>query len=158
MFPFGHKGQKIKGTMVVMQKNVLDINSITSVDGIVGTGLDFLGSALDTVTFLASSISIQLISATKADGNYSLHFFLHLLMHTISIFSSSLLFLFLKSSTHGGIKLLYCFSIRIKVLSSFFIKGLHWLLKWNFSFDWKIAKTRRCLKRLRFFLWNYCCF
>ncbi|KAG4380819.1 hypothetical protein GLYMA_15G026500v4 [Glycine max] len=68
MFPFGHKGQKIKGTMVVMQKNVLDINSITSVDGIVGTGLDFLGSALDTVTFLASSISIQLISATKADG------------------------------------------------------------------------------------------
>ncbi|KHN30070.1 Linoleate 9S-lipoxygenase-4 [Glycine soja] len=68
MFPFGQKGQKIKGTMVVMQKNVLDINSITSVGGIVDQGLGFIGSAVDALTFAATKISIQLISATKADG------------------------------------------------------------------------------------------
>jgi len=69
----GGRGHKIKGSMVIMRKNVLDINSITSAKGIVGTGFNIIGGVVDTVTALASHISIQLISATKADGNN--HFF-----------------------------------------------------------------------------------
>ncbi|KAH1145171.1 hypothetical protein GYH30_041137 [Glycine max] len=65
-----HRGHKIKGTVVLMRKNVLDVNSVTSVGGIIGQGLDLVGSTLDTLTaFLGRSVSLQLISATKADAN-----------------------------------------------------------------------------------------
>ncbi|XP_027341792.1 seed linoleate 9S-lipoxygenase-3 [Abrus precatorius] len=65
-----HRGHKIKGTVVLMRKNVLDVNSITSVGGVIGQGLDIVGSALDTLTaFLGRSVSLQLISATKAGAN-----------------------------------------------------------------------------------------
>ncbi|XP_057457403.1 seed linoleate 9S-lipoxygenase-3 isoform X2 [Lotus japonicus] len=51
-----NRGQKIKGTVVLMRKNVLDINSLTSV--------------VDNLTaFLGRSVSLQLISSTKADAN-----------------------------------------------------------------------------------------
>ncbi|KAG4945141.1 hypothetical protein JHK87_041148 [Glycine soja] len=65
----GNKGHKIKGNLVIMRKNVLDINSITSVKGVIGTGINIIGGVVDTVTALASHISIQLISATKTDGH-----------------------------------------------------------------------------------------
>ncbi|CAJ1955474.1 unnamed protein product [Sphenostylis stenocarpa] len=64
----GNKGHKIKGTMVIMRKNVLDINSITSVSGVIGTGINIIGGVVDVVTALASHISIQLISSTKTDA------------------------------------------------------------------------------------------
>ncbi|KAK7261670.1 hypothetical protein RIF29_27986 [Crotalaria pallida] len=65
-----NRGHKIKGTVVLIRKNALDINSITSVGGIIGTGLDIIGSAVDGLTaFLGRSIELQLISATKADGS-----------------------------------------------------------------------------------------
>ncbi|CAL0332441.1 unnamed protein product [Lupinus luteus] len=65
-----NRGQKIKGTVVLMRKNVLDINSLTSVGGILGTGLDILGSAVDGLTtFLGRNVSLKLISSTKTDAN-----------------------------------------------------------------------------------------
>ncbi|KAE9588112.1 Seed linoleate 9S-lipoxygenase-3 [Lupinus albus] len=65
-----NRGHKIKGRVVLMRKNVLDINSLTSVGGIIGEGFDMIGSALDGLTsFLGRSVSLQLISATKPDGN-----------------------------------------------------------------------------------------
>lgn len=76
----GNKGHKIKGNLVIMRKNVLDINSITSVKGVIGTGINIIGGVVDTVTALASHISIQLISATKADGKIT---FFHLINHPI---------------------------------------------------------------------------
>lgn len=69
---FGNKGQKIKGNLVLMRKNVLDINSITNPANVVDTVFDIFGSAIDTVTAFAASISVQLISSTKTDGNNSL--------------------------------------------------------------------------------------
>ncbi|ESW22484.1 hypothetical protein PHAVU_005G157000 [Phaseolus vulgaris] len=65
-----NRGHKLKGTVVLMRKNVLDVNSVTSVGGIVGQGLDILGSTVDNLTaFLGRSVSLQLISATKPDAN-----------------------------------------------------------------------------------------
>ncbi|KAL5160228.1 Seed linoleate 9S-lipoxygenase [Glycine soja] len=76
---FGGKGQKIKGTVVLMPKNVLDFNAITSVGkgsakdtatDFLGKGLDALGHAVDALTaFAGHSISLQLISATQTDGS-----------------------------------------------------------------------------------------
>lgn len=67
-----NRGHKIKGTVVLMRKNVLDINSLTSVGGVIGQGFDILGSTLDNLTaFLGRSVSLQLISATKSDGLFS---------------------------------------------------------------------------------------
>jgi hypothetical protein len=75
-----NRGHKIKGTVVLMRKNVLDINSLTSVGGVIGQGFDILGSTLDNLTaFLGRSVSLQLISATKPDGNFFLHFFYFIL-------------------------------------------------------------------------------
>lgn len=68
-----NRGHKIKGTVVLMRKNVLDINSLTSAPGIIGQGLDILGSTVDNLTaFLGRSVSLQLISATKSDGLFIL--------------------------------------------------------------------------------------
>lgn len=66
-----------------MRKNVLDINSLTSVGGVIGQGFDILGSTLDNLTaFLGRSVSLQLISATKPDGNFviSFSYYSHLLI------------------------------------------------------------------------------
>jgi len=71
-----NRGHKLKGTVVLMRKNVLDVNSVTSVGGIVGQGLDILGSTVDNLTaFLGRSVSLQLISATKPDGSFLLLLF-----------------------------------------------------------------------------------
>ncbi|KAJ1424523.1 PLAT/LH2 domain [Sesbania bispinosa] len=65
-----NRGHKISGTVVLMRKNVLDINSLTSAGGIIGQGLGILGSTVDNLTaFLGRSVALQLISATKPDGN-----------------------------------------------------------------------------------------
>ncbi|CAJ1950883.1 unnamed protein product [Sphenostylis stenocarpa] len=64
------RSHKVKGTVVLMKKNVFDFNNITSVSGIIGTGIDIVGSAVDGISAITgSSVSIQLISATKADSN-----------------------------------------------------------------------------------------
>lgn len=79
---FGRKGQKIKGTVVLMPKNVLDFNAITSIGkggvidtatGILGQGVSLVGGVIDTATsFLGRNISMQLISATQTDGLFTL--------------------------------------------------------------------------------------
>ncbi|XP_019455488.1 PREDICTED: linoleate 9S-lipoxygenase 1-like isoform X1 [Lupinus angustifolius] len=73
-----NKGHKVKGTVVLMGKNVLDLNEITAVasggvggavGGALGTLTGILGSAVDGATSIFSqSIALQLISATKTDG------------------------------------------------------------------------------------------
>ncbi|XP_058750359.1 linoleate 9S-lipoxygenase-like [Vicia villosa] len=79
MFPsllFG-RGQKLKGTVVLMQKNVLDINALTAAQsptGIIGGALGAIGSItgsiLDTATsFLGRSVALKLISRTSADAS-----------------------------------------------------------------------------------------
>lgn len=75
-FLFG-KGSKLKGTVVLMQKNVLDINELTAAQsptGIIGGAIGAIGgiagSIIDTATsFLGRSVALKLISATSADGN-----------------------------------------------------------------------------------------
>ncbi|KAJ1420347.1 PLAT/LH2 domain [Sesbania bispinosa] len=79
MFGIFDKGQKIKGTVVLMPKNVLDFNAVTTFGsgglldavgdtlGIVG---DVVGGIVDGATaFLGRNVSMQLISATKTDVN-----------------------------------------------------------------------------------------
>jgi len=72
--PGGQGHNKIKGTVVLMRKNVLDFNSVSdltkgNVGGVIGTGLGVVGSTVDTLTaFLGRSVSLQLISATQSDG------------------------------------------------------------------------------------------
>lgn len=72
--PGGHSQNRIKGTVVLMRKNVLDFNSVAdftkgNVGGVIGTGLNVIGSTVDGLTaFLGRSVSLQLISATKSDG------------------------------------------------------------------------------------------
>lgn len=77
--PFGIRQRgHIKGTVVLMRKNVLDVNSLTSVGGILNTGVNMIGSTLDTLTaFLGRSVSLQLISATKSDGMFNFLISLH---------------------------------------------------------------------------------
>ncbi|CAJ1955477.1 unnamed protein product [Sphenostylis stenocarpa] len=73
--PGGGHHNKIKGTVVLMRKNVLDFNSVAdltkgNVGGVIGTGLGIVGSTVDHLTaFLGRSVSLQLISATKSDEN-----------------------------------------------------------------------------------------
>ncbi|XP_061360233.1 uncharacterized protein LOC133304241 [Gastrolobium bilobum] len=79
MFNIFNKGQKIKGTVVLMAKNVLDFDAITSigsggvtgaVDSIFDTATSLAGQLLDSATAIFSrSVSLQLISATKTDGS-----------------------------------------------------------------------------------------
>ncbi|GAU42121.1 hypothetical protein TSUD_350950 [Trifolium subterraneum] len=74
------KGQKIKGTVVLMPKNVLDFNAITNIGkggildtagSLIGTVTNVVGQAVDTATaFLGRNVSMQLISATKTDGAF----------------------------------------------------------------------------------------
>ncbi|KAK2353195.1 seed linoleate 9S-lipoxygenase [Trifolium repens] len=77
MFGIFDKGQKIKGTVVLMPKNVLDFNAITSIGkggvldtagNLIGGVTSIVGQAVDTATaFLGRNVSMQLISATKTD-------------------------------------------------------------------------------------------
>lgn len=73
MFGVGRK-HTIKGTVVLMRKNVLDFNSVAdltkgNVGGLISSGLNVIGSTVDNLTaFLGRSVALQLISATKADG------------------------------------------------------------------------------------------
>ncbi|KAJ1424520.1 PLAT/LH2 domain [Sesbania bispinosa] len=56
----------------VERKNVLDINTIASggVGGIIGTGINLIGSTLDGLTaFLGRNVCLNLISATKPHAN-----------------------------------------------------------------------------------------
>ncbi|MED6192549.1 Lox2p [Stylosanthes scabra] len=71
----GH--QKLNGRVVLMRKNVLDINEITgaqSAGGIISSGIGIIGGAIgttvDTLTsFLGRSVALKLISATSADSS-----------------------------------------------------------------------------------------
>ncbi|CAL0326083.1 unnamed protein product [Lupinus luteus] len=66
----GFFSPKIKGTVVLMQKNVLDINSIVSAENVVNGVVEGITSILDTASsFLGRSVSIQLISATQTDSS-----------------------------------------------------------------------------------------
>ncbi|XP_061370324.1 linoleate 9S-lipoxygenase-like [Gastrolobium bilobum] len=72
-----NRGHKLKGTVVLMQKNVLDINALTSAQsatGIIGGAIGIvggvIGNTVDTLTsFLGRSVALKLISATAADGS-----------------------------------------------------------------------------------------
>lgn len=56
-----------------MQKNVLDINSLTDPTKIIDGALDGFGSIFDTLTsFLGQSICLQLISSTKTGCKFFL--------------------------------------------------------------------------------------
>ncbi|MCH79923.1 lipoxygenase [Trifolium medium] len=72
MIAFGSrfgKGQKIKGRVVIMHKNVLDINALTSA-GLLETTSSAVGNIFDTYTAgFGCSVALRLISATTADGN-----------------------------------------------------------------------------------------
>jgi len=69
------RGQKIKGRVVLMHKNVLDINALTtakSAAGVIKGGVKIAncvaGNILDTATAgLGCSVALRLISATTAD-------------------------------------------------------------------------------------------
>ncbi|KAK2353185.1 linoleate 9S-lipoxygenase [Trifolium repens] len=70
-----HRGQKVKGRVVLMHKNVLDINALTSAltpVGLITGGAkavgDVAGNILDTYAGgLGCSVALRLISATAAD-------------------------------------------------------------------------------------------
>nr|AAY87057.1 13-lipoxygenase [Arachis hypogaea] len=71
-----NRGHKIKGTVVLMRKNVLDVDTFTDVaataniGGLIGTGINVIGSTVDALTaFLGRSVSLQLISSTQSDEN-----------------------------------------------------------------------------------------
>ncbi|CAL5195671.1 unnamed protein product [Lathyrus oleraceus] len=64
-----NRSQKVKGTVVLMHKNVLDINALTS---LIKSGFkvanSIAGSICDTCTStLGFSVALRLISATNAD-------------------------------------------------------------------------------------------
>jgi linoleate 9S-lipoxygenase len=85
MFPIFNtkKKQKIRGTVVLMSKNALDLNDIKagpSVMGAIGLVRDIAGSVVDGATaFLSRSVGFQLISATKTDSNntYTINSFIY---------------------------------------------------------------------------------
>ncbi|KAK7255644.1 hypothetical protein RIF29_29059 [Crotalaria pallida] len=82
-----NRGQKLKGTVVLMQKNVLDFDSLAGVSsdvtsgdiirgagGIIGGGIDAIttvaGATVDNLTaFLGNNVGLQLISATATGSN-----------------------------------------------------------------------------------------
>lgn len=80
MFPIFNRGHKIRGTVVLMSKNALDLNSVrsgVSVAGTVDLAMDIFGAVVDGATaILSRSVALQLISATKTDRNYSYIIFL----------------------------------------------------------------------------------
>lgn len=101
MFGIGKRTQKIKGTVVLMPKNVLDFNAISSVSvpnsiggvvggavgavgGILGGVANVAGGVIDAATaFLGRNVSMQLISATQTHGSFNLFSFLQIIINTI---------------------------------------------------------------------------
>lgn len=91
-FLFG-KGSKLKGTVILMQKNVLDINELTaaqSPSGIIGGALGTIGSItgsiIDTATsFLGRSVALRLISGTSADGNNFFYLIYIIYLFTLTV-------------------------------------------------------------------------
>jgi linoleate 9S-lipoxygenase len=71
-----NRGHKLKGVVVLMHKNVLDINALTSAaspTGLIGGAFNIVGSAVGSLvdlgtSFLGRSVALKLISATSADG------------------------------------------------------------------------------------------
>ncbi|CAL5195675.1 unnamed protein product [Lathyrus oleraceus] len=71
------RGQKVKGTVLLMQKNVLDINALTSATsatGLIKGGFKLAGgftnTLIDTCTSTwGLSVAFRLISATSTDGS-----------------------------------------------------------------------------------------
>ncbi|KAG2379958.1 Linoleate 9S-lipoxygenase [Vigna angularis] len=71
------RGQKLKGTVVLMHKNVLDVNALTSaqsptgiIGGAIGVVGGVIGTTVDTLTsFLGRSVALRLISSTAADAS-----------------------------------------------------------------------------------------
>lgn len=84
-----NRSKKLKGTVVLMHKNVLDINAIKSAKsaagilrGAAGVVSDLVGNSVDTLTCcVGRSVALWLISATAADGSYLL--FSLLLQYTL---------------------------------------------------------------------------
>lgn len=77
------RGQKVKGTVVLMQTNVFDINAINgatkNTTNLVKTGIKAVGGVAGTLidtagAFVGRSVALRLISATTADGNKLIHF------------------------------------------------------------------------------------
>ncbi|BAT98352.1 hypothetical protein LR48_Vigan346s002500 [Vigna angularis] len=72
-----NRSKKLKGSVVLMHKNVLDINAIKSAKsatgilrGAAGVVSDLVGNSVDTLTCcVGRSVALWLISATAADGN-----------------------------------------------------------------------------------------
>jgi len=91
-----NRGQKVKGTVILMHKNVLDINEITaaqSATGLIKGGFNVVGditsSIIDTYTSsFGRSVALRLISATSVDGNYFFIFhtttYIMLIIHSYS--------------------------------------------------------------------------
>ncbi|TKY64319.1 Linoleate 9S-lipoxygenase 1 [Spatholobus suberectus] len=81
MFGMLNRGHKIKGTVVLMSKNVLDVREVVSTTrggvvgaagGILNVATGIAGGIVDGATAIFSrSISLQLISATKTDVSKS---------------------------------------------------------------------------------------
>ncbi|WVZ25365.1 hypothetical protein V8G54_003909 [Vigna mungo] len=79
MFGLFDKSQKIKGTVVLMPKNVLDANDLNAVQngglggvvsGLFGAVSDVAGQVVDSATaILSRNVSFKLISATSTDAN-----------------------------------------------------------------------------------------
>ncbi|XLU25829.1 hypothetical protein S245_061895 [Arachis hypogaea] len=72
-----NRGHKIKGTVVLMRKNVLDVDTFTdiaataNIGGLIGTGINVIGSTVDALTaFLGRSVSLQLISSHGIPGAF----------------------------------------------------------------------------------------
>lgn len=90
MFGLFDKSQKIKGTVVLMPKNVLDANDLNAVQngglggfvsGIFGAVSDVAGQVVDSATaILSRNVSFKLISATSTDGLFFYLFFFHFLL------------------------------------------------------------------------------
>ncbi|KAL2337926.1 hypothetical protein Fmac_012372 [Flemingia macrophylla] len=72
-----NRGQKLKGTVVLMHKNAIDINALTSVQsvsGIVGGAVGVVGGIFGTsvdllTSFAGRSVALKLISATSSDAS-----------------------------------------------------------------------------------------
>lgn len=73
-----NRGQKLKGTVVLMRKNLIDVNELLaaqSATGIIGGAFNavggLIGTTVDTLTsFLGRNVAFKLISGTSADGKF----------------------------------------------------------------------------------------
>lgn len=90
-----NRGQKVKGTVLLMQKNVLDINALTSATsatGLIKGGFKVAGGLTNTLidTYTSTwgrSVAFRLISATSTDGNnfFIFSYYLHNIYHFLFV-------------------------------------------------------------------------